>query len=994
MPNKLKKMRALRKVEIVTSETCFDAALSHYQMKEYDKAISYGKKYFDYSSENNQSKAVIFEILGNSSKYTNNFKQAEKYYKQALQLSQTKPQIYIEYALLQIHLEETDKALIILNDGINKYPNSIEVEMLKNQILGNRGLDSQIDDLQSHYNNNYYDKVIEHSNALESKYPIEDTKQKYLYDRILAFSYYKVNKIVDAEKIINRGIEYSPNSIDFFYLKTSVSHTMKESENTISFGSKYFKLIEENKNSGYFDEDYTVSSIHQCKISNNIGNAYADKDDFKKASIHFQNAIKADSGNHVSYQNYVRLLKHNDSDDKALEVLQDGIKHSRQTQELKMMTESFKQRPSISASMIVKDEEKLLPGCLDSIRDWVDEIILVDTGSTDKTVEIAKSYGAKIYHQKWEGNFSKHRNYSIDLATGDWIFIIDADERFDINEVAPLLEILRNSDHQAISVNVYNYIKKSRLKVTLANSVRLFRRETKLRYEGIVHNSLKIPEGIKILRAPFSMEHLGYDLEKESMDKKFLRTKTLLEQQIDDNPEFTFAWFNYAQLFRGKLSEDIEKYAPKVIEAALKSLSLSNPGHLETRFIHLMSLDLLACTYFSIEDYQKAKEYAELALKHKPEYLDPLMLMGHIYCKTKEYDLSVEAYNKYLEVQKNYNEHREVDSITLYHSDSVNTALYGIGAVEELKNNFGKAKQLYHKVIENSSDFYEAALCLGNLYYKDNDLIKAEKYFRLQIEEGMPSPSASLGLAQLYFQKQAFNKAEKYLLKAIEFDPNNPEINSRAGQFYFEIGNGEEAAKYFTIAISLGKNDLEIQNKLAEALFKIENYDQAIRVYKQILEKDSDSLTVLNDLGNCYFKIENYSQAELYYQKAISSEKAEAVTFRNLGLNFLNQSKHKSALETLKIYMNLEPDDIDITNLIGELCLRSGEYQTAIEYFEQILKKIPDFVPAIFNLSECYLAMGQGDAAVMGYQRVLSIDPDFKPVIERLKELEQLISSQ
>ena len=73
-------------------------------------------------------------------------------------------------------------------------------------------------------------------------------------------------------------------------------------------------------------------------------------------------------------------------------------------------------------------KKKILARCLDSARDIVDEIIIVDTGSTDRTVEIAESYGARVFNHPWEGSFSKARNYSLKYATCDWILILDADE--------------------------------------------------------------------------------------------------------------------------------------------------------------------------------------------------------------------------------------------------------------------------------------------------------------------------------------------------------------------------------------------------------------------------------------------------------------------------------------------------------------------------------------------------------------------------------------
>ena len=84
----------------------------------------------------------------------------------------------------------------------------------------------------------------------------------------------------------------------------------------------------------------------------------------------------------------------------------------------------------ISACVITKNEEKNIARCINSYKDIVDEIILVDTGSTDNTVEIAKSLGAKIYYYEWQNDFSAAKNYALSMAKGDWIIFLDADEFF------------------------------------------------------------------------------------------------------------------------------------------------------------------------------------------------------------------------------------------------------------------------------------------------------------------------------------------------------------------------------------------------------------------------------------------------------------------------------------------------------------------------------------------------------------------------------------
>ena len=102
---------------------------------------------------------------------------------------------------------------------------------------------------------------------------------------------------------------------------------------------------------------------------------------------------------------------------------------------------------SLSLCMIVKNEENTLSRCLESVKDIVDEIIIVDTGSTDNTVEIAKSYGAKVFFYKWDNSFANARNYSLSKASKDWILIMDADDELvkeDKDKVALLINNKEN----------------------------------------------------------------------------------------------------------------------------------------------------------------------------------------------------------------------------------------------------------------------------------------------------------------------------------------------------------------------------------------------------------------------------------------------------------------------------------------------------------------------------------------------------------------------
>ena len=131
---------------------------------------------------------------------------------------------------------------------------------------------------------------------------------------------------------------------------------------------------------------------------------------------------------------------------------------------------------TISLCMIVKNEEEVLDRCLSSIADLMDEIIIVDTGSTDRTKEIARRYTSKIYDFTWTGNFADARNYSFSKASAQYIYCADADEVLDAENHAkflllkkgllPEIDIVQMYYCNQLSYNtIYNYDKEYRPKL-------------------------------------------------------------------------------------------------------------------------------------------------------------------------------------------------------------------------------------------------------------------------------------------------------------------------------------------------------------------------------------------------------------------------------------------------------------------------------------------------------------------------------------------------
>ncbi|MDR1840642.1 MAG: glycosyltransferase [Holophagales bacterium] len=112
----------------------------------------------------------------------------------------------------------------------------------------------------------------------------------------------------------------------------------------------------------------------------------------------------------------------------------------------------------LSLAMIVKDEALNLGKCLDSVKGLVDEMVVLDTGSTDGTVEIAKAYGARVEQFTWTGSFAEARNKSLSLCTGDWIFVIDADEMLNPREHQAIRQAIEVPEVMGYKLWKWNYV--------------------------------------------------------------------------------------------------------------------------------------------------------------------------------------------------------------------------------------------------------------------------------------------------------------------------------------------------------------------------------------------------------------------------------------------------------------------------------------------------------------------------------------------------------
>ncbi len=808
------------------------------------------------------------------------------------------------------------------------------------QLLKNNpaDLDAALQLAEYYYKSNQETRIPDVLNSFDHFSIKSGSKKRFRHLTLLAIGYAFSRELSEAEQISEQGLKEFPDSLDFYYILSFIKLSLREYSSAIEHGHKYLQLLRTKPVLDGMPWPLCGMMAHLSQLQNIVGNAYREQSKTEEAVKHYNASMEADTGNHLPYLNLATTYSHLGKFSEAKSIISKGLTSCVQVHELRMLEQSLNNNRTISACMIVKDEAALLPGCLESIRSWVNEIIVVDTGSNDNTVSIAMSYGAKVFNQQWEGDFSKHRNFSIEQATSDWVFIIDADERMCEEDVSRLKEVINSDEHSIVSINVFNVYSKSEKITTFLPSIRFFRRDLNLRYEGIVHNRLIFPENATIVRANIKLKHLGYDLSPELMRKKFERSHALLEKQLQKHPNDAFALFNLAQLLRGAGKDNPDLFSAEIINLASKAVALTNPQELSSRNIHLMCLDQLGWAYFYKGDLKQALLFARRALTHKPDYLDPLLLLGHIYSQSKEYEQAASAYHRYIEIQVQYDPTAEKDNIILVNPDSRATAYYGLGLLAQREENFTEARRYYNKTIELNPEYLDVQERLES------------------ITHSLSQQSVDFALGAKCLDEQDYLGAEKHFQQAIESALNKRRVTLEIAQTYFDKSLYLNAANYFQKWLDTSGADSEITN----------------------------------DLANCYFNLNEYEKAKELYETAAKLPNAPVTIFRNLGLtcSILKQFGH--AIIAFRRYLEVHRDDSEIISIMADLCLKTGDFKSAMPHYEKALRLNPSDYAAIFNLSECYLNLGHEESARIGYRRVLELNSDFEFAKKRLSQLDEV----
>jgi GT2 family glycosyltransferase/tetratricopeptide (TPR) repeat protein len=485
--------------------------------------------------------------------------------------------------------------------------------------------------------------------------------------------------------------------------------------------------------------------------------------------------------------------------------------------------------PRLSLCMIVRDNVRTLGPCLASIRPWVDEMIVVDTGSQDNTRDLARSHGAQVFEFPWCDSFAAARNESLRHATGDWIFWMDSDDVIDADNGRKLREL------SCRKTAALGFIMKVRCPPradgdsfaadTLVDHVKMFRNHPSIRFTGRIHEQI-LPAirrlGGDVDWTDITVSHAGSDQTAAGRVRKQQRDLRLLELEVAGDPDNSFTLFNL-----GMTLLDAARPAD-ALNALARSLQLASPAESHCRKIYALLVqayvDLgrnatalktcqrgLAVFPQDVElRFRKAQlSYTAGQLSEAEETLRELLTrpidryfssfdqgilgirawhtLALIYEKQSRFDQAAEALRKAISfnAQNALLWRKLIDSLAAARNVAELEQLANDGAEAPrdiqtiarsrslaISNQFDRAVEALEKAMENGASI-DVLDELCRLLFLSDRLPAAERWLSELAQRRPDDAAAHLNLAVIHLRRQNYSAAATHAKRSLELRPNH-----------------------------------------------------------------------------------------------------------------------------------------------------------------------------------------------------------------------------
>lgn len=599
----------------------------------------------------------------------------------------------------------------------------------------------------------------------------------------------------------------------------------------------------------------------------------------------------------------------------------------------------------ISACMIAKNEEDNLAQCIKSYQGVVSEIIVVDTGSTDGTVQLAESLGAKVFHFEWENDFAKAKNYALSKATGDWIIFLDADEYFDLEKSIKIPEIIRKYGKKStklIGCKMINIDEDSNEIIATLIQTRIFKNEKTIYYTSSIHERLHSDEkNVKAVYIPKNelvIYHTGYSRNKIS-DKAERNLSILLKEKESNPADSSIDFFLCDTYVSLNNYEQCIFYGKAYLKNRINMIGLNSKVY----------QNIIASMIKLGENWDTIDDILQKALSEFPNHPMFHMFLSEKYYASKRYQEALKSYERTLKMQENYSD-IEINFL----EGKIHEIERPIAYLYNYKNNEKLAIEYYIKALKRKKDYLPALQELVKLTEKCDPVDTISMFNTLYdrnsredliilVEELTKQRSGKLlayyvALLNKQFGHQDFSMVIMLL--------TNGKYEEAAKHFYeaYLINYDSSYAKLAIVAAFLNNDramlkDLErlVKPPLKRIIEALSQAHERVVLHNEDLE---DYLNIFNEI----VKLNNQDSIDYFIalkdnfsEKIFGIEAAIANTLRDHGCYEKAIEVYEKALAFNDSNEELRKEQKSLYYMIGYCYYKIREMKQALDYFEKAL---------------------------------------------------------
>jgi FkbM family methyltransferase len=629
-------------------------------------------------------------------------------------------------------------------------------------------------------------------------------------------------------------------------------------------------------------------------------------------------------------------------------------------------------KPFISLCMIVKNEENVLKRCLQSVEGILDEILILDTGSTDRTIEIASQYTDKIYQSLWTNDFSDARNYIASKASGEWIIALDADEYVDRENLKETISYLKSvpSDLYVFKTNIINFAGEHGDQLIQHQHNRIYKNIPSIKFHRKIHEQLMIKgNAINGAESPLNIYHSGYMKHVVIKKNKRSRNRELIEKELEMSENTAFDYFNL-----GNELNSIGDYQ-EALKCYQKAFNFKKD--INYTWVPINVVQLIHCLIY-LQRYNDALSVIEDAKNIWTGAIDFHYLQGHIYFLQHRYGDAKLILKKLLNQKGKY----KTTLVSLNYKDiyPYNT----LGKIAKFERDEQKAVEYFSKSLNINKYQQEILIVLLQILFDYHNDLEVEKYLNklglnkdnyqilntIRILLKVPAPNIAINFSEYFGQDSVIRDGVAFKSELISGNASKviPKIMSmslhevqlllkqeiidaydlliillQAKEDDFELIKGKLIGNNDRFIVSILNGEKIKEEFIAEYIQLLDRCIQYkyFETFEQLLQiRDVTLISLTLSIGHLLYN-NNFKELAIgFYQEISKVEEYDDEAFVNVVKEFIHQEEFEEALKFILGGIEQERKDfriykygIELTdgNLLPEL--KEDLVNVALEFY-------------------------------------------------------------